>query len=175
MWRSRGLPSLLLSIKELLSPKSALQETLLGTRCIQNLSIQSSASGQAICTSGTIDVAAAANNVQINYREPANQSAVTELLVEIVQVNSTTGKQLAGGKNPVSGTFGIYSQICFPKAAGLSNATTIQFTIHGGGFDRSCWNVAPGYSYVDYAAEQGYTTFLYDRLGTGLFDCPDPL
>ena len=45
----------------------------------------------------------------------------------------------------------------------------------GGGFDRSYWNVAPGYSYVGCAAEQGYATFLYDRLGWGLSDHPDPL
>lgn len=32
---------------------------------------------------------------------------------------------------------------------------------------KSYWDFAPGYSYVDSAAVRGYTTFSYDRLGTG--------
>jgi pimeloyl-ACP methyl ester carboxylesterase len=75
----------------------------------------------------------------------------------------------------MSDTFGLYSQLCFPKAAGTINTTTLQFLAHGGHFGREYWNVAPGYSYVDYAAQQGYTTFFYDRLGVGLSDHPDPL
>ena len=138
-------------------------------------SIQSSVGGQAICISGTVDVTASANNLQINMEQPANQSVVTELLLETLQLNSTVGKRLVGNQNNVSGTYGIYSQLCFPSTTGTINATTIQFLIHGAGFDRSYWNVAPGYSYVDYAAEQGYTTFSYDRLGIGLSDHPDAI
>ncbi|KAG9892876.1 alpha/beta-hydrolase, partial [Aureobasidium melanogenum] len=33
----------------------------------------------------------------------------------------------------------------------------------------------PGYSYVDYAIEQGYATFSYDRLGVGMSSTPDPI
>jgi pimeloyl-ACP methyl ester carboxylesterase len=136
---------------------------------------QLSVEGDAICISGNIPVKASAINVHINSQQPANQSAVTELLLEIFQSNSTIVKQLVGRKNPVSGTYNIYSQLCFPKATGTINTTTIQFLIHGAGFDRDYWSVAPGYSYIDYAARQGYTTFTYDRLGTGLSDHPDPL
>lgn len=140
----------------------------------RNPSIQSSVGGQAICISGTIDVTASAKNLQINYQEPANSTEVTELLVETFQINSTVSKRLVGSeKNHVSGTYGIYSQLCFPNST--INATTVQFLIHGLGFDRTYWNIAPDYSYVDYAAEQGYTTFSYDRLGSGLSDHPDPI
>lgn len=141
----------------------------------KNPSIQSSVGGQAICISGTVDVTASGNNFQIKSEEPANQTAVTELLVETVQINSTTAQQLVSGQHLVNGTFAIYSQLCFPNATGAINATTIQFLIHGSGFDRNYWNISPGYSYVDYAAEQGYTTFFYDRLGTGLSDHPDAI
>ncbi|KAF2494844.1 hypothetical protein BU16DRAFT_562474 [Lophium mytilinum] len=99
--------------------------------------------------------------------------AITELFVEAFQINSTLAEHVVGSQNHVSGTYDIYSQLCFPN--GTINATTIQFLIHGAGFDRSYWNVAPGYSYVDYAAEKGYTTSLYDRLGVGLSDHPDPI
>jgi pimeloyl-ACP methyl ester carboxylesterase len=139
----------------------------------QNPSVQSSVGGKAICISGTVNVTASANNVQINHPGFTNQSDITEFLAEAVQINSTLLEQFIGGKNPVSGSYGIYSQLCFPR--GIANTTTVQFLIHGGGFDRSYWNAAPGYSYVDYAAEQGYMTFLYDRLGSGLSDHPDPL
>ena len=70
---------------------------------------------------------------------------------------------------------GIYSELCFPSATGTINSTTVQFLTHGFQADRTYWNVAPGYSYADYAAEQGYTTFFYDRLGVGLSDHPDPI
>jgi pimeloyl-ACP methyl ester carboxylesterase len=139
----------------------------------KNPSVQSSAGGKAVCISGTVDVTASANNVHINHPGFTNQNEVTEFLDEAFQVDSTLLERFIGGRNPVSGSYGIYSQLCFPH--GMVNATTIQFLIHGGGFDRSYWNAAPGYSYVDYAAEQGYMTFLYDRLGTGLSDHPDPL
>ncbi|KAJ9602696.1 hypothetical protein H2200_012890 [Cladophialophora chaetospira] len=141
----------------------------------KNPTIQSSAGGQAICISGFVDITASANNFLLNTEIPANQSAVTQLVTELMQVNSTKSKSLNGGPNHVSGTYSIYSQLCFPQAAGTIDATTLQFLIHGSGLDRSYWNAAPGYSYVDYAAEQGYTTFLYDRLGTGLSDHPDPV
>lgn len=42
---------------------------------------------------------------------------------------------------------------------------------HGLAFDRNYWDVQPlnnqNYSYVEQALERGYSTFAYDRLGTG--------
>jgi hypothetical protein len=139
----------------------------------QNPSVDSSAGGKAICISGIVDITASANNFHINGQQPANQNALTEFLVEGVQINSTLSKQYLGGRNNVSGTYGIYSQLCFPN--GTIDFTTVQFLTHGLGADRSYWNITPNYSYVDYAAEQGYTTFFHDLLGSGLFDHPDPL
>ena len=139
----------------------------------RNPTIQSSVGGQAICISGVVDVTASANNVHINSQEPADQVAVTELILELLSGNSTVAEKLVGRKNPVTGTYGIYSQLCFPN--GSINATSIQFLTHGFFCDRNYWNIAPDYSYVDSAAQAGYTTFLYDRLGTGLSDHPDPV
>lgn len=73
----------------------------------------------------------------------------------------------------MSGTYGIYSQPCFLN--GSINGTTVQFLAHGPLGDRLYWNNTPGYLYVDYAATQGYTTFFYDRLGSGQSDHPDPI
>ncbi|KIW13889.1 hypothetical protein PV08_06670 [Exophiala spinifera] len=137
--------------------------------------ITTSAGNKAICIEGMIDVAASASNYKINLEEPTRKSDVVELVVEAFQTNSTAKQQYVGAATPISGTYGIYSQLCFPRSTDSINSTTVQFLNHGAGFDRSYWNVAPGYSYVDFAAAQGYTTFLFDRLGTGLSDHPDPL
>lgn len=141
----------------------------------KNPTTQLSVGGHALCISGVVDVTASAENFKINYEGPANQSALTDFLVKAFQVNSTSAEKLIVGKNIVSGTYGIYSQLCFPKAAGTISSTTVQFLTHGSQADRNYWNVAPGYSYADYAAEQGFTTFFYDRLGVGLSDHPDPI
>ncbi|KAK5129048.1 hypothetical protein LTR85_000381 [Meristemomyces frigidus] len=140
----------------------------------KNPIIESSAGGKALCISGMIDVTVSATNILMKSQEPANDIAVTELLVETFQINSTVSEKLVGGPNSVNGTFGIYSKLCFP-VGGSINATTVHFTIHGAGFGREYWDFAPGYSYVDFAAEQGYTTFSYDRLGSAQSDHPDPI
>ena len=139
----------------------------------KNPRIDSSAGGKAICVSGLVDITASAENAKLDLSEPANQTEVVEILVEFFQINSTFGKQVNAGKTNVSGTFNIYSQMCFPT--GGVSSKTVQLLTHGLGCDRSYWDVAPDYSYVDYAAEQGYTTLFYDRLGVGLSDHPDPI
>jgi hypothetical protein len=154
--------------------ETTLEETLAGyTKGFHNPRIDSSVGGHATCISGTIDVNASAMNLRLKAKLPANSSAVTELVLEIFQINSTAAEQHGGPPTQVSGTFGIYSELCFPN--GKINTTTIQLLTHGIGCDRSYWNIAPDYSYVDYAAEQGYTTVFFDRLGTGLSDHPDPI
>ena len=139
----------------------------------RNPTIESSVGGQATCVSGFVDVTASAINQQLMIQAPANQSVVTNLILENTQIDSPLPKQVIGDNVTVSGTYAIYSQMCFPNSG--INSTTVQFLTHGLGIDRSYWNNAPNYSYVDYAAEQGYTTFLYDRLGIGLSDHPDPI
>ncbi len=117
---------------------------------------------------------ASAENYIINFPEPANETVVTEFVLEAsLQINGTLAKELVTGTQHISGTYAIYSQLCFPK--GPTTSSTLQFLIHGGGYAREYWNNAPGYSYVDFAAERGYPTFLYDRLGCGLSDHADPL
>lgn len=135
--------------------------------------VDTSVGGYATCISGMIDVNASAMNLHLNIETPANSSVVTELVLEIFQSNSTASEDYGGPPTEVSGTYGIYSQLCFPN--GKIDTTTIQLLTHGLGADRSYWNLAPDYSYADYAAQQGYTTFFYDRLGVGLSDHPDPI
>ncbi|RMZ88865.1 hypothetical protein DV736_g3904, partial [Chaetothyriales sp. CBS 134916] len=138
----------------------------------KNPKVETSVGGQALCISGTLDITASANNTRINAPEPANQTMVTELVAEAVQIDTKLYTRILGDPVVISGTYSIYAQLCFPHSG--INVNTVQFLIHGGGFDHSYWDFAPGYSYVDAAAAQGYTTFAYDRLGSGLSDHPDP-
>ena len=70
----------------------------------KNPTTQSSVGGHALCISGIVDVTASAENFKINYEGPANQSALTDFLVQAFQVNSTSAEQLIVGKNIVNGT-----------------------------------------------------------------------
>ena len=153
------------------SPVSGVPSAYL--HAFKNPSIQTSIGGHAICISGTVDVTATATNLEINMPPVANQSVLTSLVTDIVTIDSTAVKELIVGPKQISGTYGIYSELCFPTASNGVPNTTVQFLVHGGGYDRTYWNFAPGYSYVDYVAQHGYTTFSYDRLGTGLSDHPD--
>lgn len=133
-----------------------------------------STGSKAVCIQGNVDVTAATPlGVQLNYDTPANQSVVTGTLVEVIQDDSTIAQQVGGPTKTISGTYSISVRMCFPKENFASGA--VQILTHGIGFDKSYWDVGPGYSYVDAAASNGSTTFLYDRLGVGLSDHPDPI
>ncbi|KAE8448073.1 hypothetical protein EG329_009838 [Mollisiaceae sp. DMI_Dod_QoI] len=140
----------------------------------QNPRIDTSTGGQATCISGAINVTASAKNFNFSMTAPVNQTELTQFLVNGISANSTSNKDLLVGLTNVTGSYGIYSQLCFPNNT-TKLPSTVQFLTHGLGCDRSYWNLAPNYSYIDAAAEHGSTTFLYDRLGVGLSDHPDPI
>ncbi|KAL8961803.1 MAG: hypothetical protein Q9193_001692 [Seirophora villosa] len=135
-----------------------------------------SAAGLAACVRGRITVRASASNTRLLLNSSASQAELTQTTVNMVQAGSDYMMRVAsGGPNPVSGTFQIYSQLCFPNdVSAAGKVKTLQFLSHGGTLDHTYWDFAPRYSYVDAAAAAGYATFSYDRLGTGLSDHPDP-
>lgn len=134
--------------------------------------VVTSASGNAVCVQGNVAVTATTTrNVKLNLPIAANQTVVTQTLIDMIKAGSTFQADVVGGPNTVSGTFNINARICAPaKTAAKSN--TVQILTHGVGFDKSYWDVAKGFSYIDAAAAAGYSTFSYDRLGTGLSDHP---
>ncbi|RDW63702.1 hypothetical protein BP6252_11247 [Coleophoma cylindrospora] len=135
-----------------------------------------SVGGAAVCIQGDVLVKAAAMNIHLNYTEPADQIVVTNTILEYYAVNSTLVQQVEGGKQNVSGTWKINAKLCFPASTNGTNSTTVQILTHGVGFEKSYWDFySSKYSYVEAAALAGYTTFSYDRLGTGLSDHPDPI
>ncbi|KAB5566255.1 hypothetical protein GE09DRAFT_1106058 [Coniochaeta sp. 2T2.1] len=85
----------------------------------------------------------------------------------------TTPENKASGKTTINQTFKINGQLCVPTKGTKSDI--VQLATHGVGFDkREGANINPGaYSWLDYTLNQGYSIFIYDRLGTGSSDKPD--
>lgn len=105
---------------------------------------------------------------------PKNNYELTELLTDLFRLESDAFVRYISGQTIVSDTFSIYSKLCVPKDGKNKDFSTVQFLTHGGTVDSSYWDFASGYSYVDAAAQEGYATFSYDRLGTGKSQRPDP-
>ncbi|KAJ5735705.1 uncharacterized protein N7483_000830 [Penicillium malachiteum] len=133
----------------------------------------SSSNGSATCVAGLISVPATSVNTKILLDEPANQTVVTEIIQENFQASSTISDRTDGGNVNISGTYNIEATLCVPKHN--PEASTIQILSHGIGLDQSYWDIATGYSYVDSAANAGYATLAYNRLGVGASDHPDAI
>jgi pimeloyl-ACP methyl ester carboxylesterase len=131
---------------------------------------------KAICVTGIVDVPVIATNLEILYKGPENNYELTEFITNFVRRDTDTFATSFGGSQQISDTFSIYSKLCVPAdTKNASRPTSVQFLSHGGTLDHTYWDFAPGYSYVDAAAEKGYATFSFDRLGTGKSTQPDPL
>lgn len=131
---------------------------------------------KASCVTGLLDVAVTATNQKFRYSGPASQLEATGTVQELVQANSTLYQTVLEGPSNISDTYQIWAKLCVPRHRAEGHSVqTIQLLTHGGALDSGFWDFAPGYSYVDAAAEAGYSTLSYDRLGTGRSDHPDPI
>ena len=96
----------------------------------KNATVQSSIGGHAACISGTIDVVASSQNIHFKTGRLNTQIEVSEFITEALQINSTLAERVVGEPYQLSGTYGIYSQLCFPKSTNTINDTTLHFLIH---------------------------------------------
>ncbi|KAI6790256.1 alpha/beta-hydrolase [Hortaea werneckii] len=127
--------------------------------------------GQSQCVSGTVSVqASTASNVQIDYPLPVNQTQVTETSLDYITPGADFPASILGDSQTVEGTYNLGATLCMPS---VSNVKGVQLLTHGVGFDRYYWDFTSDYSYVDRAAQAGYATFFYDRLGVGQSEKPD--
>lgn len=130
-----------------------------------------SVGGSTYCVSGMVQVVTnTTSNINFEYDLPQNQSQVTQAMISLWSAGSNFPK--SSGTQQVHGTYNIGTTLCLPQG---KRPTKVQLLTHGIGFDRSYWDFAPGYSYVDVAASAGYATFLYDRLGVGSSSKEDPI
>ena len=138
--------------------------------------VTTTVSGKSTCLEQHLKLAVTSNNVKINLDPAANQTVVTETLVELLQANSSLFSRVNGGPSTIKNTFDIYSKLCIPSDPSAAKAVkTVQFLTHGDTLDSSYWDIAPGYSYIDAAVAAGYATLSYDRIGVGKSEHPDPL
>ena len=135
-----------------------------------------SSGSQASCVTGLVPVAISAVNKKLLVDEPVNQTVVTEIIQELYQANSTIRARLNGGSADIRETYNIETTLCIPKdSKQAQDVGTVEVLIHGVGTDKSYWDIAPGYSYVDASAAAGRATVAYNRLGVGNSDHPDPI
>jgi hypothetical protein len=147
----------------------------LNTTGLTDAAFSYSTGRQAVCVTGLVDAPVVASTIVVNYPGPANNFELTEFITSIARKDTTAFTSYIDGTGQVSETFSIFSKLCVPNdAAKARKLSSIQFLTHGGTTDLNYWDFTAGYSYVDAAAEQGYATFTYDRLGTGKSDHPDP-
>ncbi|GAM91161.1 hypothetical protein ANO11243_092080 [Dothideomycetidae sp. 11243] len=144
------------------------------TNGFKDATVSPSRGGGAVCVTGMVNIAATSSkNVKFNFTAPTNQSSVTDTLLKALSGGSPFLQQVQSGMQTVSGNYTLGATLCTPS--GNTKPEKVQLLTHGIGFDRHYWDFAPGYSYVDVAAANGYATFFYDRLGVGMSDKPDPL
>ena len=140
-----------------------------------NANIVLSSGEKAVCATGDVDVGIQTTNQKLLFQEPRNQTEATEVLVELFQTNPTIYTRVNGGNNTFSATYKISSKLCYPASLeAAEKVQTIQLLTHGATLDKNYWDI-PGFSYVDAAAQAGYATLTYDRLGVGLSEHPDPV
>ncbi|KAH9837855.1 alpha beta-hydrolase [Rhodofomes roseus] len=114
------------------------------------------------------------NVVFQNVDHNANQTYITSLFQTFLpSMSNFTGMYESSQQQNVVNNYSLSGTLCTPKN-GTKNPSHVQYLIHGVGFDSSYWDFAASeeYSYVRAAADAGYTTFRYDRLGTGLSEKP---
>lgn len=155
---------------------TAMATNILSAAGFANASIIQSTGGKASCITGFITVAVTATNTKLLYSGPADELVATQTIVELLKLNPTIYNTTNGGDREITGTFKIFSKLCFPTDPSIAkDVQTVQFLTHGATLGIEYWDIAPGYSYVDAAAQAGYATFSYDMLGVGKSDHPDPI
>lgn len=153
------------------------QTAILNTDGFSNGIIGNSTGGGSTCISGNVVVSINTTGTNILYTAPQDQAGVTESFVELNQVDSTFAiNATSGGPSAISGSYNIFCKLCLPSdSEKAGKVKTVQLLTHGATLDHTYWDIAPGYSYVDVAAEAGYATVSYDQLGVGDSDHPDPV
>ena len=128
------------------------------------------------CVTGKAPIPISTTGVNLLFSGPTNQSVATGLIQQLNQLDSTIAADMSGGQSTIRGTFQIEVTLCFPaNTINNSKVDTVQILTHGIGLDKSYWDIAPGYSYVNAAASAGYATLANNRLGVGNSDHPDPI
>ena len=86
-----------------------------------------------------------------------------------VNFDLSSGTRPPNATVPVSGTFGVQLRYCEPAVSVPGHESTLQVLVHGVTYNLEYWDISfqpEMYSYVRFAAAQGYATLNMARLGT---------
>jgi alpha-beta hydrolase superfamily lysophospholipase len=116
-----------------------------------------------------IPVSVAPEVVQFSFPKWETDYDVVDFLAAATTRDLPNAKSPIIGSSIVNATYQIAASFCTPKKSG-KKAKTVILATHGIGQPRSHWNSPhkpEQYNFVQYAIDQGYSVFFYDRLGQG--------
>ncbi|KAI9757587.1 MAG: hypothetical protein M4579_003399 [Chaenotheca gracillima] len=99
-----------------------------------------------------------------------NYGLVDYVSVDSTRVDAGFPGPVTTSPEPYTGSFKVAATFCTPKHPKNGREKTVLLASHGLGFDRGYWNSAyepEKYNFVQFAIDQGYSVFFYDRIGTG--------
>lgn len=102
-------------------------------------------------------------------QEYNNQSYISGALLRLANFQQPFLAAHENGTFVNNKTYDISAQYCTPRTGGDNFNGSLITAVHGVGFNKDYWNFnySAEYSLVNQAASYGYSTFIYDRLGTG--------
>ncbi|CAO1615433.1 unnamed protein product [Sympodiomycopsis kandeliae] len=122
------------------------------------------------CRDLTVQVPVEAENIRFSGLDQQynNQSYISGVALRLANFQMPFLAAHENGTFMNNKTYTISATYCTPKEGGSQNSSLIT-AVHGVGFNKDYWNFnySAEYSLVNQAASYGYSTFIYDRLGTG--------
>ncbi|KAK3074712.1 hypothetical protein LTR53_002655 [Teratosphaeriaceae sp. CCFEE 6253] len=122
------------------------------------------------CIEYTVPITIAYDQVTFNFTQWEDDYQLEQFLADATTRAGADFPTIVSGTTPASGSYEIAASFCTPKKPNGKEKTVVLAT-HGIGPGREHWNSAykpEEYSFVQWAIAQGYSVFLYDRLGCGL-------
>ena len=115
---------------------------------------------------------ASGTNLDFTFPIPANQTVITEAILDFITSGSPFPTNAIAGEKNISGLYNLGASLCTSRSVPPSNR--VHIASHGVLFGRNYFDFAPnGYRYVDVATATGDAVLFYDRLGIGKSDHPE--
>ena len=121
------------------------------------------------CRDYMIPVDITYDNYVINASQWDDNHGLTDFLSTVTTRAGAEYPAPLNGPIPTNGTYQIAASFCTPKWE-TNKAKNVIIATHGIGPARAHWNSPyepEDYNFVQYAINQGYSVFFYDRLGCG--------
>ncbi|KAK4932159.1 hypothetical protein LTR49_001456 [Elasticomyces elasticus] len=122
------------------------------------------------CVEYKIPITVSYDAVTFNFTHWEDDYQLQQFFADVTTRAGAGYPTIISGTEPISGSYEIAASFCTPKQPNGKESTVILAT-HGIGPGREHWNSAykpDEYNFVEWATNEGYSVFFYDRLGCGL-------